>query len=294
MSVQRFLKHLEFEKRYSAHTIIAYKNDLSQFSKFLLITFDIPTIMNAGHTHIRSWNAQLIEDGITPRSINRKLSSLKSYFKFLQNKELLKTNPAAKITSPKVPKRLPVYVEKENINLLFSAVEFENDFEGLRDRLILEMFYATGMRRAELINLKTSDIDFFNNNIKVLGKGKKERIIPIHSQLKNLISEYEKMKAKMFESRDEFYLFVTGKGKKVYPNLVYKIVKKYLSLITTLEKKSPHVLRHTFATHLSNSGADLNAIKELLGHSSLASTQVYTHNTIEKLKEIHKQAHPKA
>lgn len=236
--------------------------------------------------------AALMEQKLTARSINRKITMLKTYFKFLLKENEVKTNPMLKVVSPKMSKKLPVFIEKKNMLDLLDNFAFDNNFEGKRNRLILEMFYSTGIRLSELMNLKCSDINFYSSSVKVLGKRNKERIIPFTPQLKNLISEYlaEKEKAGL----NNEHVFVTQKNEKIYEKLVYRIVHYYLGAATSANKKSPHVLRHTFATHMLNNGADLNAIKELLGHANLSATQVYTHNSFEKLKNIYRQAHPRA
>ena len=289
--IRKFLDHLRFEKRYSQHTIISYQNDLEQFFAFLgqYGEMDISAITAA---YIRSWLAALKGEGISSKSINRKISSLKSFFKFFMKQGVIKHTPMATIVSPKINKRLPAFVEEKNTDTLFSYVEFTDDWKGRTERLILILFYNTGMRLSELISLKEKNIDNDYAQIKVLGKGNKERIIPISKELLKEIKDYVDKKPVKLEGVTE--VFVNEKGKPLYPKYVYNTVKKYLSSVTTLEKKSPHVLRHTFATHLMNNGADLNAVKELLGHASLAATQVYTHNTIETLKDIYKKAHPKA
>ena len=228
------------------------------------------------------------------KSINRKISSLKSFFKYQLKEEVVQVSPMSTIISPKMNKRLPQFVEKADINTLFSYVEFTDDWQGKTDRILLQLLYNTGIRQAELVSLKESQVDHFKSSVKVLGKGNKERIIPVSAALLGLLKSYMAEKRKNFEQFDQETLLVNDKGRKLYPKYVYNVVKKYLSMITTISKKSPHVLRHTFATHLMNNGADLNAVKELLGHSSLAATQIYTHNSIEKLKDIHKKAHPKA
>lgn len=295
MQLSRFLNYIKHQKRYSAHTITAYKKDIESFLQYLKSTYEQEDLSNISHAYIRSWIVELTNQKNTPRSINRKLSSLKSYFKFLSREGLIKKNPLLKINSLKTSKRLPVFVEEKNINKLHNEVEYKEGFSGLRDRLILELLYNTGLRLSELVGLKINSVDLSGNTVRVLGKGKKERIVPFGNALMDLIKEYLVLRKKTLgsmESND--YLLLTDAGKKLYPKFVYRLVNKYLTLITTIDKKSPHVLRHTFATHLSNKGADLNAIKELLGHSSLAATQVYTHNTIEKLKQSYKQAHPKA
>jgi len=295
MKYDLFLAYLQFEKRFSSHTIKAYQTDLVQFKAFLQETYAIESTSTIGHQHIRAWIIQLLEKQLTPRSINRKLSTLKSFFQFLIKKGKLEKDPMLKVIAPKVGKRLPAFVEEAPLQRLFEDVSFGNDFIGIRDRLIMDLFYQTGIRRSELIQLQISDIDFEGQAIKVLGKGNKERLIPINRDIRLQIENYLALRKTTFPDILELgQLFLTKKGKPLYPKLVYTLVKKYLSIVTTQEARSPHVLRHSFATHLSNNGADLNAIKELLGHASLAATQVYTHNSIERLKQIYQQAHPKA
>ncbi len=293
MQIQTFLHYLEFEKRYSSHTILAYKTDLNQFFDFLSITYQFQKLEEIESTHIRSWMVDLITQEVAPRSINRKLSALKSFFKFHLKHRRIKSNPMWKIQTPKSGKKLPVFVSKEHLKRLFEDIIFPPGFEGARDKLILQMFYATGMRSAELVALNRTDIDFQKQEIKVFGKGSKERLIPFTHKMSDQIEDYLKLLDTTFPDLG-FFLFVNDKGKPVNAGFVSRIVKKYLSLVTTVEQKSPHVLRHSFATHLSDNGADLNAIKELLGHSSLAATQVYTHNSIEKLRKVYELAHPKA
>jgi integrase/recombinase XerC len=243
---------------------------------------------------IRSWLASLKENDISSKTINRKISSLKSFFKYHIRKGVIVSSPMSVISSPKAGKRLPQYVDQKDMEVLFSHVEFPDTWTGLTERLILEIFYNCGIRQAELLHLKNNQFDEKNSTIKVLGKGNKERLIPVSTQLGQRIHAYLQRKAGEFPGIDHEFLLVNLKGKKLYPKFVYNIVRKYLSLVTTIDKKSPHILRHTFATHLTNNGADINAVKELMGHSSLAATQVYTHNSIEKLKEAFKKAHPKA
>jgi len=290
VSKNSFTQYLQFEKRFSNHTLVAYSNDLMQFFTFLEKTYEINTIEEINHTIVRSWIVSLMEQTITPRSVNRKITTLKTFYKYLLRQQLISENPMLKIQSPKTSKRLPVFVEKEKMDLLLDVVDFGKDEDGIRNKLIIEIFYNTGMRLSELINLKIANIDLFSFQLKVLGKRNKERIIPFNRELKNEIQNYIKSKKDL---PNEF-LFETQKGKKLNAAMVYGVVHNYLSQVTTIDKKSPHVLRHTFATHMLNNGADLNAIKELLGHANLSATQVYTHNTVEKLKTIHKQAHPKA
>lgn len=293
MELKRFTDYLKYEKRYSPHTIDAYCSDLEQFFQFIDKEYDSISLNELNHHHIRSWIVELIENNRSPVSINRKLSTLKTFFRFLMREGKIKNNPASKIQAPKKGKQLPTFVEVKQIENLFSNIPFPEGFVGIRDSLILECFYALGLRRAELIALKESDFSFSNKTLRVTGKGKKERLLPFDEDLAEKIKRYLEEKKQFFKSETEVF-FVTEKASSLYPKLVYQIVNKYLSLVTTLKKKSPHVLRHTFATHLLNNGADINAIKELLGHSSLAATQVYTHNDIQKLKTIYKQAHPKA
>lgn len=292
--MQQFLDYLKFQKRYSQHTIISYQNDLTAFFDFIETAYgamELPAIKAAV---VRSWLAGLKEQGLESKSITRKISALKSFFKYQLREEAIAISPMTTIVSPKLNKRLPQFVEKEDVETLFTHVEFPDTWQGRTDRLLLQLFYNTGMRQAELVNLKESQVDVSKKVIKVLGKGNKERIIPVSGGLLGELTAYIADKRKLFEKYDSTVLLVNKKGLKLYPKYVYIAVKAYLSKITTISKKSPHVLRHTFATHLMNNGADLNAVKELLGHSSLAATQIYTHNTIEKLKDIHKKAHPKA
>lgn len=289
--IDSFFDYLTYEKKYSAHTITSYKNDISQFFTFINPQEESLTVSEVNYQQIRSWVASLIKDKITARSVNRKLSSLKSFFKYLQRQQIIKNNPMAKISGPKTPKRLPVFVDEHQMEDLFSDVNFEEGFNGQRDRLVLDLFYQTGIRRSELTHLKEVDLDLFNSTIKVLGKRNKERIIPISLALKRNLESYLQVKQELNLSNP--MLLVSEKGHTLSEQAVYNSVKKYLSQVTTIQKKSPHVLRHTFATHLLNNGADINAVKDLLGHANLSATQVYTHNTIEKLKKSYKQAHPR-
>jgi integrase/recombinase XerC len=292
LMVESFIKYLQFEKRFSPHTVTAYTNDLHQLSDFLATTFDLPKIEEAQHPHLRNWVVSLMDAGLTPRSVNRKIVSIKSFFKFLQRRELIEINPATRLKSLRVPKDLPNFVKEPEMNDLLEMMKFSEDFEGHRDKLMLELLYATGMRLSELIGLTDLSINKYDKTIKVLGKRNKERIVPLHKEVLVQIEQYNQLKNTMVVKSDK--LLITNSGNDLYPQFVYTTVKKYLSQVTTLSKTSPHVLRHTFATHLLNKGADLNAVKDLLGHASLASTQVYTHNSIEKLKAVFDQAHPKA
>jgi integrase/recombinase XerC len=289
-----FIDYLSFQKRYSPHTIVAYQNDLLSFFDFLAIQYEELQLPEIKPTFIKSWLADLKNNEMESKTINRKISSLKSFFKYQLKQGNIETSPMTTIISPKVKKRLPQYVEEKDTSTLFKHVEFPATWIGQTERLVLELFYSTGMRQAELVMLKELQLDAGNGNIKVIGKGNKERILPVSRSIITSMQQYLADKRRLFEKFDSLYFFINRKGKKLYPKLVYNMVHKYLKMVTTIDKKSPHVLRHTFATHLMNNGADLNAVKELLGHSSLAATQIYTHNSIEKLKDIHKKAHPKA
>ncbi len=293
-AIQHFVDYLKFQKRYSQHTIISYQNDLVSFFDFLELLYGKTELPDIKTSFIRSWLAQLKEQELESKSISRKISSLRSFFKYQLRQQAITISPMATITAPKINKRLPQFVEAKDINTLLQDVEFPDDWEGKTQLLLIQLFYNTGMRQAELVGLKEMQVDRYNSTIKVLGKGNKERIIPVSKELMKLLWDYMDSKRHHFDVYDKTFLLINAKGKKLYPRYVYNTVNKYLSLVTTIDKKSPHVLRHTFATHLMNNGADLNAVKELLGHSSLAATQIYTHNTIEKLKDIHKKAHPKA
>jgi len=295
MFLERFIQYIQFEKRYSPHTVSAYQSDLDQFFKFL--NEPEPTVTNPAeitYQHIRSWMVHLMGE-MTARSVNRKIATLRKYFKFLLREGLITDNPTSKIQSPKNVKHLPVVVEDEKLNAMLNSEEvFGDDFEGTRDKLVLEILFGTGIRLAELVGLKEQDINIYDGTMKVLGKRNKERIVPINHELKILLEKYIGLKKKSDFHNNSLTLIVTNKGSDAYPKFIYLIVHKYLSYISTQNKKSPHVLRHTFATSLLNRGADLNAIKELLGHANLSATQVYTHNSVERLKSIYKQAHPKA
>ena len=292
--IQPFLDYLKFEKRFSPHTIISYQTDLIGFFDYLQLTYGSLSLDQITHIYIRSWLAGLKDAGMTAKSINRKISTLRSFFKYGLKMGGVAQTPMTKINAPKNEKRLPRFVAKSEVDLLFNHIDFPDDWNGKTDRLIFLIFYNAGLRLSELINLKEGNLDFANQQIKILGKGNKERIIPRSEELKQEIENYLLAKKQELEAYEEGLLLISDKGKKLAPRNVYRSVKKYLSLVTTIDKKSPHILRHSFATHLTNNGADLNAVKDLLGHSSLAATQVYTHNTIDKLKNIYKQAHPKA
>jgi integrase/recombinase XerC len=293
MFIERFIRYLQFEKRFSPNTVIAYNKDLYQFSEF--INSIEPDLLSISHQQVRTWIVSLMDNGIEPKSINRKISSLRSFYKFLQREGLINSSPMLHVKAPKIPKRLPVVITEQKMDSLLDADNvFSDDFEGHRNRLILELLYGTGMRLSELVSLSNEDVNIYENQIKVLGKRNKERIIPISKVLADLIADYQVLKNNLDFNIKSSSLIVTNDGKAVYPKFIYRVVHSILSIISTQDKKSPHILRHSFATTLLNRGADLNAIKELLGHSSLAATQVYTHNSVEKLKSIYKQAHPKA
>ncbi|MGZ8524554.1 MAG: tyrosine-type recombinase/integrase [Chitinophagaceae bacterium] len=292
--IQSFLDYLKFEKRYSAHTIISYQTDIAAFFIYLHKTFGKQPISEITHSFIRSWLAELKEEALSSRSITRKISTLRSFFKYHLKRGAILAVPTANLVTPKISRRLPVFAkETETRQLLATLNTSTEDWKTLNARMLVSLFYATGMRLSELINLKESQLDPARLQIRVLGKGNKERIIPVSKELMQGITEYRQLKKKAFESREDV-LLLTERGNKLYPKYAWILVNKYLGQATTLDKKSPHVLRHTFATHRMNNGAELNAVKELLGHASLAATQVYTHNTIEKLKDVHKKAHPKS
>lgn len=290
--ISSFCDYLTHQRKYSKHTVTAYRKDLEQFQSFTLEVYNISIFKEVSAPMVRSWIVNLMENNISTNSINRKISSLKSFSKYLLKQNIITESPLTKIIAPKIASKLPKFVNEKDMQSLFDEVTFENDYEGQRNALILELFYACGMRLNELIQLKVSDVDLENQTLKVLGKRNKERIIPFGKKLAQTMSQYLKLRNNHFPKAPE--LFLTQKGKIMYPKLVYRTVNHYLSMVTTISKKSPHVLRHTFATHMLNNGADLNTIKEILGHANLSATQVYTHNTIEKLKNIYKKAHPKA
>lgn len=293
----RFINHIKFERRYSPNTIKAYQSDLNQFQFYLVNNYDIHDIESANHFNIRSWIVFLINESVLPKSINRKITTLKSFYKYLMREKVIHENPMLKIISPKSAKTLPSFIKESEMDRLHSDIDFGTTFKGLRDKLILDIFYSTGIRLSEIITLKTQDVDFSNKTIKVLGKRSKERVVPITSFLSQSIRNYlalRKMVSENGNQNENPYLIITETGKQTYPKLVYRIVTKYLAYVSTNPKKNPHTLRHSFATSMLNHGADLNAVKEILGHSNLAATQIYTHNTIEKLKKVYKQAHPRA
>ena len=293
--IQHFLSFLKNEKRYSPHTLSSYKRDLEQFQSFCMNNHNISDLISTDYKLIRLWMIHLIQEkSISTRSVNRKLSTLKTFYKYLQRNKLIEFHPLDKVLTPKSKKPLPIFIEKDKMDILFDQELFPNDFEGVRDKLILDTFYQTRIRLSELINIKLTDADAENCTIKVFGKRKKERIIPISKFLSHSVREYIHSRNQQSGAHKNPHLFITKTGNKLYEKLVYRVVNKYLNLVTTAKKKSPHVIRHTFATHMLNNGADLNSVKEILGHSNLAATQIYTHNTFEKLKLIYKQAHSRA
>jgi integrase/recombinase XerC len=288
-----FLQYIKYIKHYSPHTVLSYQKDLEQF--FSYSGFDAGSEESSVNAqNIREWMVNLMENGNTARTTNRKISALKRYFGYLLKEGIINTNPAKRVLTPKMDKKLPVFVSEDHMDNLLDQVEFGDDYIGFRNRVLIETFYNTGMRLSELVNLQIGDVDFSQQTIKVLGKRNKERIIPISPVFYDLLQEYIAACSKEFPGLKVEYLFLTSSGKKIYPRLVYRVVHRFLTMVTTVDKKSPHVLRHTFATHMLNKGADLNAIKELLGHANLSATEVYTHNTFEKLKSVYKQAHPRA
>jgi integrase/recombinase XerC len=291
---QLFIAYLTTGRRLSAHTVLAYQTDLSQFMLFLSQNHALEAESEITHLHIRAWVVQLHEQSLDPKTIKRKIACLKAFFLFLSKNRYITYNPMLKVSTPKIPKRLPSVVQEKQMEQLFTYIDFGADFKGKRNRLILELLYATGIRCQELMQLKLRDILTEKSLLKVLGKGNKERLVPIPNYLRPVLDDYLAIRAETFVGTQEPTLFLTGKGTALYPKLVYDTVHKYLSLVSSAEQLSPHTLRHTFATHLSNSGADLNAIKTLLGHSSLASTQIYMHNGINRLKAVYEQAHPRS
>jgi len=288
MFIRKFIRYIESEKRLSQHTVTSYKTDLNQFFSFLNDYSSTESVEDISFKLIRNWITFLFESGLTSRTINRKISSLKSFFKFLEISDLISFNPTLKIISPKNSRKLPSIVEQIDLNQLLDKKYFDDGFIGDRDLLIIEVFYLTGIRLSELIEIKTHNLDFKNCSLKVLGKGNKERFVPLSFDLLSKLDLF----IKNYKIKD--YLFSNLLKKKLYPKKVYRIVNYYISLVSSVKKRSPHVLRHSFATHMLSNGADINAIKEILGHSSLSATQIYTHNTVEKLKSVYDQAHPRA
>jgi integrase/recombinase XerC len=295
MHEEVFSQYLQFEKRYSRHTVTSYLHDVANFFSFIAEQFSISDPGLVRHTHVRAYVVRLVQERQSPATIRQHLSALKTFFRFCQKHHWVERNPAQRVVTPKLPSRLPKFIEQSNLTqLLENNDAFPSGWEGVRDRLMLEFFYGTGMRRNELLQLCWKDIDFGNNTIKIHGKGNKQRLVPLAPSLAELLKNYKQETTGHFPALLIESVILTDKGGSSYDNFIYRTVKKYLSLCSTQPKKSPHVLRHAFATHISNNGAKLNDVKELLGHASLASTQVYTHNSIEQLREIYKLAHPKA
>ncbi|MGI9546469.1 MAG: tyrosine-type recombinase/integrase [Flavobacteriaceae bacterium] len=294
MSIEAFQSYISLERNYSPHTLKAYTRDILAFKSFCKSEFELKDLSKVHYNMIRSWIVQLVGEGISNRSINRKIASLTAYYKFLLKIEAIAASPLAKHKSLKTSKKVEIpFSEKEMINII-QQIDYADDFEGVRDKLIIELFYTTGIRRAELINLKSEDVDLQSRILRVLGKRNKERLIPLLESTITLYRHYLQLRAELLEGQEVEFVFLSKSGLKIYETLVYRIINRYFSKVSTKVKRSPHILRHTFATHLLNNGADLNAVKELLGHSSLASTQVYTHNSIAELKKVHSTAHPRS
>jgi integrase/recombinase XerC len=294
MAFKSFTEYLLHEKNYSPHTITSYKTDLESFKLFVLNEYDSKSIDDINYQQIRNWIVHLVDLGITNRSINRKISSLNSYYKFLLKIKTLSINPLTKHKALKTNKKVQIPFSEQEMNAVINELSLETDFEGLRNKLIVELFYATGIRRIELIQIKLNHIDLSNKTLKVLGKRNKERYIPLINSVIDSLNKYLEKRSTLESIRDSEFLFLTKKGVKIYETLVYRIINDYFSKASSKVKRSPHILRHSFATHLLNQGANLNAVKELLGHSSLAATQVYTHNSIAELKKVYANTHPRS
>lgn len=293
--IDSFINYLEFEKKASPHTVDAYRRDLRQLEEFVGLSFDINEISEAQHPELRAWVIDLVDSGLSTTSVNRKIATLRSYYKFLLRSRIISKDPTYKLKGLKNPKKLPEFVQEETILAVLNESVYEPTFEGQRDKMVMEFLYLTGVRLSELVGLRWSDINLIEDSVKVLGKRKKERIIPVTKGLKQNILLYKKVFEETFSKVGQSeYFIVSNQQKQSYPMMIFRIVRHYLDLFAQTSKRSPHVLRHTFATHLLNKGADLNAVKDLLGHASLAATQVYTHNSMEKLKAVFEQAHPKA
>ncbi|EZH73063.1 integrase [Aquimarina atlantica] len=293
MFISEFIEYLLHEKNYSKHTVTAYKADLLSFLEFYQIEYDTSKIADANYAQIRSWIVSLVNDGVSNRTINRKVSSLKTYYKFLLKSEQIDKNPLAKHQALKAPKKLQIPFSTQEVEDVLKDLRDDRDFESVRDRLIVELFYATGIRRIELVNLKLSDVDLNQKQIKVLGKRNKERYLPLLSSVCDTLSLYLTVRSDLIMEQESSFLLLTKKGVKIYETLVYRVINSYFSKASSKVKKSPHILRHSFATHLLNEGANLNAVKELLGHSSLAATQIYTHHSVAQLTKVYKQSHPR-
>jgi integrase/recombinase XerC len=291
---ESFLQYLQIEKRYSPHTVRSYLNDLDQFYAFLS-SLGLPEDPVSATSHdIRAWIVSMLDNNYSTVSVHRKISCLRVFYRYMRKEGILKSDPLEKVVLPKRKKTLPVFIEEEALTRLLDNYSFGDSFAGIRNRTIIEILYLTGMRRSELVGLKDNDVDLAEGSVKVTGKRNKQRIIPLLKPFLARLQEYIKVRNDNVETLDNGWFFITDKGNKLYDKYVYNTVNSYLAMVTTIEKKSPHILRHTFATHMLNRGADLNSIKELLGHANLSATQIYTHNTFEKLKKVYKQAHPRA
>ena len=293
LNTELFLNYLKYEMRYSQNTLTAYENDLDQFILFGKKLVEDFCVEEVDYHLIRQWIVSLMDNGISAKSVNRKISTLKTFFKFLMREGVIEKNPTDKIAIPKMGKKLPVFVQEKEMNRLLDGRFFTEDFEGRRDKAVVSLFYGTGIRLSELVGIRFSDLNLNEKMVKVNGKRDKQRLVPFPLEISTVLTDYISLRNELFPDSGNF-LFLTENGDPVYNKLIYRIVKKQLSLVTTVEKKSPHILRHSYATHLLNRGADLNAIKELLGHANLAATQIYTHTTFEQLKKVYKQAHPRA
>lgn len=290
---EAFTDYLSKERNYSPHTLLAYDRDLEAFGDFLLNTFEQEDLIEVNYSQIRSWIVSLVDSGVSNNSVNRKISSLKAFYKFLLKTRQIDSSPLLKHKALKTPKKLQIPFSEKELDAVLNQIQYPEGYEGIRDRLIIDLFYTTGIRRAELITLKMHDIDFSGQTLKVLGKRNKERIIPILPIISQQLHTYIKERSNLETIKDSTFFFLTLKGIKLSDSLVYRLINNYFSNVSEKVKKSPHILRHTFATHLLNNGADLNSVKELLGHSSLASTQVYTHNSLAELKKVYGEAHPR-
>jgi integrase/recombinase XerC len=294
-ALDQFINYIKVEKRYSGHTVRAYSDDIGQFVRYLQTQNLATDILSIHQTEVRHWVVSLINDAVTPRTLRRKIAALNTFYKYCLRNELISVNPAEGLILPKLGKNLPEFIKESSIDVLFDDDHFEKGFPGIRDKLVLELFYATGMRLAEMVSLDISSLDMDKGEIKILGKRNKERIVPLTGTLINMLKLYLSVRAENIQADSiTNRLILTNQGHSAYPRMIQRLVRKHLIQSTTLDKKSPHLLRHTFATHMLNNGADLNAVKELLGHASLAATEIYTHNTYEKLRSIYKQAHPRA
>jgi integrase/recombinase XerC len=293
-TLEQFINYIKVEKRYSRHTVRAYNDDISQFKTFYLNQYSGSDLLLVTQTEIREWVIQTINHTISSRSLRRKIASLNAFYKFCLRNRLISTNPVEGIILPRIDKKLPEFIKETALDTIFEEKQFENNFSGIRNRFILELFYATGMRLSELINLKDDSYNDQKAELRILGKRNKERIVPLTNNIIRLLSDYMKARSEKFSQLSHNYLIVNDSGAPAYSRMIQRIVRTHLNKGTTLDQKSPHILRHTFATHMLNNGADLNAVKELLGHANLAATEIYTHNTYEKLKSIYKQAHPRA